>query len=55
MNLERTEEHVKALYAMLGEYESELLVSSDIEQQHWLRRVIAQLRATIVEIENAGD
>ena len=55
MNSERTEQHVTDLYAMLREYEAELLVSSDPAQQHWLRRVITQLRATIIEIENAGD
>lgn len=57
MDSKRTEAHVADLYAILGEYEAELLVATNADPEHlrWLGRVINHLRATVIEIENNED
>lgn len=45
-------EHLAELYQLAREYEAALQVASDLEEKWRLYRILQEIRACIIEIEN---
>jgi hypothetical protein len=47
-----SDEHLPELYLLCREYEATLQVTTDPEEQQRLRRILEELRASILRLEN---
>ena len=52
MTVGRDPEMIPELYALIREYEAAIQVSCDPEEQCRLRRILHELRACVMELEN---